>query len=285
MTRLAIMSDLHIDLNQFTDFETNTLMTLLKELQIEHLHLAGDLANHFQSLALPFLKQLNQVVTTSYHFGNHDMLGLSEEKIKEQDFKTYFFDKRQLLAFHGWYDYSFSPNKSPIDNLALKKQFWFDRRLKRPLSDPEICQESLNHLHEKLRQAPAIDLVTMHFVPHRDFCLTHPKFSHFNAFLGSQSYHHLFVEHGIKDVVFGHGHRSYPAKTIDGVTYHTKPLGYRREWSLTQRFLTKHPEYYNDIPWKLNKHYQAIKKLPAFQDTVKKEFKEELKASMTIFDC
>ena len=37
---------------------------------------------------------------------------------------------KTLLAFHGWYDYSYSDeNLEKI--LNRKKQLWFDRRLKR----------------------------------------------------------------------------------------------------------------------------------------------------------
>ncbi|EAO70002.1 conserved hypothetical protein, partial [Streptococcus agalactiae 515] len=32
----------------------------------------------------------------------------------------------------------------------------------------------------------------MHFVPHKQVTMTHPRFSPFNAFLGSQAYHDLF---------------------------------------------------------------------------------------------
>ena len=41
MTKLAIMSDLHIDLNQFDDFEIQTLIDTLNAEKISHLHLAG----------------------------------------------------------------------------------------------------------------------------------------------------------------------------------------------------------------------------------------------------
>ena len=38
MTKLAIMSDLHIDLNQFGDFEIQTLIDTLTAEKISHLH-------------------------------------------------------------------------------------------------------------------------------------------------------------------------------------------------------------------------------------------------------
>lgn len=54
MTKLAFMSDLHIDLNDFRDFEIQTLTTLLAEERIDHLHIAGDISNHHHTVGLPF---------------------------------------------------------------------------------------------------------------------------------------------------------------------------------------------------------------------------------------
>ena len=61
----------------------------------------------------------------------------------------------------------------------------------------------------------------MHFVPHSRFTMTHQRFKPFNAYLGSEQFHQIFAKHGVKDVVFGHAHRSYGTVTIDGVTYHS----------------------------------------------------------------
>ncbi len=135
MTKLAIMSDLHIDLNHFSTFETKTLINLLKKEKIDHLHIAGDISNHFTKDTLPFINNLKKHIKLSYNLGNHDMLDLTETEIQRLDFQTYRFDKKMLLAFHGWYDYSFSNNRDIKDVEKLKKTFWFDRRLKRPNND------------------------------------------------------------------------------------------------------------------------------------------------------
>lgn len=47
MTTVAFMSDLHIDSNNFGEEELETLITLLKDQQVQHLHIAGDIANGF----------------------------------------------------------------------------------------------------------------------------------------------------------------------------------------------------------------------------------------------
>ena len=42
------MSDLHIDSNNFGKDELETLITLFKDKKIQHLHIAGDIANGFE---------------------------------------------------------------------------------------------------------------------------------------------------------------------------------------------------------------------------------------------
>ncbi|SQF39619.1 putative phosphoesterase [Streptococcus ferus] len=58
MKKLAIMGDLHIDSNQFGQAEIQTLIQTLKEKEVVHLHLAGDISNHHEQASLPFLEPL-----------------------------------------------------------------------------------------------------------------------------------------------------------------------------------------------------------------------------------
>ena len=268
MTRLAVMSDLHIDLNHFETYEIDTLIKCLKNQKVSHLHIAGDISNHFSIDTKPFLRKLSKEVKVSYNLGNH---------VIDLGSKT-------LLAFHGLYDYSYSDEK--LDKiLKRKKQLWFDRRLKRLGTDPEICQTSLKRLDNILSELDTNNLiVAMHFVPHSRFTMTHERFKPFNAYLGSEQFHQIFVKHGVKDVVFGHAHRSYGTVTIDGVTYHSRPLGYRREWDLTIDFVSNHPELNPTRTWNLSKRYNLVKKRPEFLDYEKKELANEFLSSMTLFD-
>lgn len=225
MTRLAIMSDLHIDINRFEAFEYQTLINVLQDQNIEHLHLAGDISNHHYTTSLPFIERLSKQLTVTFHLGNHDMLDLSEETIQALDFQCYPINKqKQLLVFHGWYDYSFRPQQTEREHQKIKK-FWFDRRLNRPHSDPKLTKIICERLDTVLSKMDEPPIVIMHFVPHSDFVMTHPHFQPFNAFLGSQCFHDIFKTHKIQDVVFEHSHRSFGTNTIDGVTYHSRPLG------------------------------------------------------------
>ena len=230
MTRLAVMSDLHIDLNHFETYEIDTLIKCLKDQKVTHLHIAGDISNHYFIDTKPFLHKLSKEVKVTSNLGNHDMLDLEDDLIDNLDFQVIDLGSMTLLAFHGWYDYSYSGEK--LDKiLKRKKQLWFDRRLKRLGNDPEICHNGLKRLDDILNDLDTSKLiVAMHFVPHNRFTMTHERFKPFNAFLGSEQFHKIFVKHSVKDVVFGHAHRSYGTVTIDGVTYHSRPLGYRREW-------------------------------------------------------
>ena len=107
---------------------------------------------------------------------------------------------------------------------------------------------------------------------------------HLAAQLPGEQFHKIFVKHSVKDVVFGHAHRSYGTVTIDGVTYHSRPLGYRREWDLTIDFVSNHPELNPTGTWNLSKRYNLVKKRPEFLDYEKKELANEFLSSMTLFD-
>ena len=103
----------------------------------------------------------------------------------------------------------------------------------------------------------------MHFVPHSRFTMTHERFAPFNAYLGSEEFHQIFVKHGVKDVVFGHAHRSYETVTIDGVTYHSSPWLPTR-MGFNHRLCFKHPELNPTGTWNLSKRYNLVKKRPEF---------------------
>lgn len=284
MTKLAIMSDLHIDINQFGDFETKTLIQTLKGQEVSHLHLAGDISNHYFEKTIPFLDTMANHFDLSYNLGNHDMLDLKEASIDKMDFQLTAIGNKELLSFHGWYDYSFSDEA--LDKILKRKQtFWFDRRLERSLSDPQLTDQILEKLDHTLAGLDKEGLIlAMHFVPHQDFTMTHERFAPFNAFLGSQRFHELFVSHGVKDVVFGHAHRSYKDQTIDGVTYHSRPLGYIREWDLTIDFVSNHPWLNPTGTWNLSKRYNLVKANPDYQAYKKAQLSQEFLNSMTLFE-
>lgn len=284
MTRIGFMSDLHLDSNQFGHFELKTLKEVLKKERIDHLHIAGDLSNDLTNISLPFIEDLTQELPTSFNLGNHDMLGLSEQEISSYDFQIQQFGQTKLVSFSGWYDYSFVPEKSKEEHLITKNNFWFDRRLDRELDDPSLTAHSLLQLEKLLASLDGPIIIALHFVPHQDFLYNHPYFQRFNAFLGSQAFHQLFVKYGVKDVIFGHLHHRHHSRVIDGVRYHMRPLGYIREWKLTQNFFNAFPQYKISQMYRLHKRYNAVKDLEEFLDYKKKHLADELRDALTILD-
>lgn len=284
MTRVAFMSDLHIDSNDFGKDEVKTLLTLIEQKKIQHLHIAGDIANGYEKRSQEFLAQLQCQLPVTFSLGNHDMPGLSEEAIKPFEFQKISFSKHTLLAFSGWYDYSFVPTISPQKHLQTKNLFWFDRRFKRIGSDPAITQKLLQELEQELQKIKQPLVIAMHFVPHSQFLLRHPYFERFNAFLGSQNFHELFRQFPVREVIFGHSHHRIPATTIDTITYHARPLGYIREWDLCKQFFDVFPEF--DFPKRYDpyKRYRKIKNLPEFQAYKKKQLAHEFSQAMTILE-
>ena len=284
MTRIGFMSDLHLDSNQFGHFELETLKYILKKERIDHLHIAGDLSNDLAHISLPFIEELRQELPTSFNLGNHDMLGRSEQEISNYDFQFQQFGQTKLVSFSGWYDYSFVPEKSKEEHLRTKNNFWFDRRLDRKLDDPSITAYSLLQLEKLLASLDGPIIIALHFVPHQDFLYDHPYFQRFNAFLGSQAFHQLFVKYGVKDVVFGHLHHRNHSRVIDGVRYHMRPLGYIREWKLTQNFFNAFPQHKISQMYHLHKRYNAVKDLEEFLAYKKNHLADELRNALTILD-
>ena len=262
MTTVAFMSDLHIDSNNFGEEELETLITLLKDQQVQHLHIAGDIANGFGKTSQKFLAQLQCHLPVSFSLGNHDMLGLSEEAMRPFEFQKIPFSKHTLLAFSGWYDYSFVPDISPQKHLQTKN----------------LLQE----LEQELMRVNQPLIIAMHFVPHSQFLLRHPYFERFNAFLGSQAFHELFRQYPVKDVIFGHSHHRIPTTTIDTITYHARPLGYIREWNLCKQFFEDFPEFDFSKRYDPYKRYRRIKDLPEFKAYKKKKLKHEFSQAMII---
>lgn len=235
-------------------------------------------------MSLPFIQELQTQLPVSFNLGNHDMLYLSEEEIHQYDFQVQTFGDSHLVSLAGWYDYSFVPEKSKEAHLRTKNTFWFDRRLERPFDDPTITQEVLSQLDQVLASLNGRIIVALHFVPHKDFLVSHPYFQKFNAFLGSQAFHNLFVKHEVADVVFGHLHHRHSSRIIDGIQYSTRPLGYVREWQLTEDFFKSFPQYKISQMYRLHKRYNAVKDLPEFHQYKRQQLANEFRQALTILD-
>lgn len=284
MTKIGFLSDLHIDANHFTTLEFDTLQQVITDQKLDHLHLAGDISNNLNDISLPFIKDMQKLLPVTYNLGNHDMLGLSEEQIQGHGPQIHEIGDTKLLALNGWYDYSFAPYFSVEKNRTNKEFYWFDRKLDRQGSDPEITERELTQLDQLLLKAGPVDIVSLHFVPHQDFLFDHPYFHRFNGFLGSQAFHRHFVKHQVPEVVFGHLHHRHSPRTIEGVRYHTRPLGYLREWRMVDQFFKDYPAYASHNTYRLSKRYNAIKDSQDFKQYKKQMLYQEFRDALTIIE-
>ena len=113
-----------------------------KDKKIQHLHIAGDIANGFEKTSQEFLDQLQCHLPVTFSLGNHDMLGLSEEAIRPFEFQKIPSPIIRFLPFQaGMTTVLFLPSL-PKKHLQTKNLFWFDRRLQRIGSDPAITKKS-----------------------------------------------------------------------------------------------------------------------------------------------
>lgn len=290
--KLAIISDFHMDINQFTPPELDLFKKILLKEKVTHLHFAGDMSNDFYGLTVPYLVELSAetgIVVTS-NLGNHDMVGLTENEIEANDFQIFWFGQTAFVSFAGWYDYSFLKGKMSQKKLEnFKKNFYFDRKIHRALDDilttEKICQQ-LNDVLSGLTHAKRI-IVSMHFVPHHQFIINtrYEKFEKFNAFLGSDRFHEIFMRFpNISDVVFGHIHHRYEPRKIKGIIYHARPLGYTYEWQMVDRFFHTYPTYQIPEMYHLRKRFNAIKNESAWLKFRQSHLKKEFLLALTLFE-
>ncbi|WP_430610827.1 metallophosphoesterase [Enterococcus sp. DIV0876] len=251
MGKLAIISDLHADINHLSDSHFQQIADYLKQQQVDHLHLAGDIANKKErALAVIGFFQ-GQGLSVTFHWGNHEMADLTEQDIEGFDHPAFLnfqsialSDTHLLLGVNGWYDYQYSDLTSEKEIMRLKRLFWYDRMIHRQGTDPEISHAINQHLRKVLATIPADKhvILSTHFVPQPAFIVRqtgkYARWNHLNAFLGSPEFGAVVAEFPqVQQVVFGHTHRRFEPKHIAGALYHCRPLGYYYEWAMTRRFV------------------------------------------------
>ena len=312
--KLAVISDFHMDSNGFTARDIEVFREVLLNVGVTDLHFNGDMSNDLKNLTLPFLKNLSALteISVTYNLGNHDMVGLTENEISANDFAVKWFADVAFLSFNGWYDYSFMPaDKLDVAKIEhFKNNFYFDRKIHWELDDIGTTARILAQLEQTLSaltKAKRI-IISTHFVPEKSFIIDtrYEKFARFNAYLGSQHFHEIFMKFpNVSDVVFGHiHHRMNPVilgsatnvdaryvtkvtsrnRSADGIHYHAKALGYPYEWRMVEQFLQENPVFQIEQNWHLRKRYQAIKNLPEWQEYRQNHLAEEFLSALTVFE-
>ncbi|EOH72450.1 metallophosphoesterase [Enterococcus malodoratus] len=274
MGKLAVITDLHADINHLGEIELTKLFTLLREHEVTRLHFAGDTANKIdQTLSVnQFFRQRG--IPTTFNLGNHEMGNVKGEQMIEHYPDSHFLNLRYLplnqqtvlLGFNGWYDYGFSELDDSQQIRSIKNIYWFDRIIERFSDDQTVDREILRQLRIVLddlaRKNYQVILVT-HFVPKEEFIVhlsgKYQIWNKLNAFLGSQELGKLLDQYpNVQQVVFGHTHRRFEDQRIHDTIYSCRPLGYYYEWGITRDFVLDNQLAENFIPMKmrsvLNKH-------------------------------
>lgn len=293
MSKLAIMSDLHVDINKLFTDEINQLITVLKTNDVTHLHLAGDTANTTKRL----FETVNQIeaadISVTFNFGNHELPDISSPESME-DFPDKRFlnlksfplnDELVLLGVNGWYDYSFALENDHKKLEAAKNLFWYDRLIDRESSDPEVMAVILQQLEEQLDTLHLTNkqvILATHFVPRKEFVYYHTgeyeRWNQINAFLGSSALGELIDGYdNVKQVVFGHTHRQFEETLINNTLYSAKPFGYFYEWQLTREFMLNNRLMTDFNPLKVRKllkgyeqDFDSFKQLKLASEYIKK---------------
>lgn len=298
MARLAVISDLHVDINHFTEIELQQLLAILKEKQVTHLHLAGDVANRVETCQeiIEFFSSAG--LPTTFVFGNHELADVSGEAMMTHFPNTHFLNERYiplnhqtvLLGFNGWYDYSYSTMETEKEIVRLKNLYWYDRFISRAFSDPVVNQQGLKRLEYLLTDLEKKGLsviLTTHFVPKREFIVyqtgKYQRWNQLNAFLGSEALGELIDGFSnVKQVVFGHTHRRFEDQKIEETIYSCRPFGYFYEWQLTRKFIQE-----NQLmdTFQMAKIRNVLKTNQHAFDIYKQEhLKEEFQSAMTLID-
>ena len=298
MGKLAIISDLHVDINQLGAVELALLSALLRSEKVTHVHLAGDTANDIARVQEVVARLSQPDLSVTYNFGNHELPSVASPAAMEDYPDPQFLNQRALrlnenlvlVGVNGWYDYSFSQEADPLKNATAKNRYWYDRLIEREATDGEIMAQILTRLKSLLDDLAVTGkhvILATHFVPRREFIIHHhgrfARWNQVNAFLGSDAMGALLDTYeNIAHVVFGHTHRSFEPRQFAGTTYQARPFGYFYEWRLTREFVLSRGLLAEFNPLKVRgvlKDHQA-----AFQVFRAEHLESEFKRSLSLFE-
>lgn len=295
MGKLAVISDLHSDINQLDD-ELYLMRDYLEKLNVTHVHFAGDVANKVDKV-LEVVHFFEQKIPTTFHWGNHEMADIDNQADFEDFGDAHFLNFKTkelarstvLLGVNGWYDYSFVPNADEKEYRRKKQVYWYDRFIDRKGSDPQITDAICQRLKETLTTIPSTKnvILSTHFVPKETFIIEHNKkyarWNQLNAFLGSKEFGRVLDEFSnVKQVVFGHTHHRFSKQNLHDTMYHCRPFGYYYEWNLTRSFISE-----NDLATTFNplKARTLVKHYPQeFKEHKRRNIVYELQQGMVLLD-
>ena len=251
--KLAIVSDLHLDMN--SGFAESDLLPILveelKKCEADTILIAGDICSDALS-SIKAIDEIRSTVRSNLLFipGNHDIW------VKDGGSS---WDSYQRLANHpaclvnrpyslddstviigdmGWFDYSFLADDVSFSKMEETREDWGDKKYTEwgRMDDPALTEYMLAKLDEQLRKHTGQRIIlAVHFIPYRAFL---PKKSPYmdwdvcNAFMGSEAIGQLLDAHeSIDYVIFGHTHDRHGIRKYKSKTIICSPLGYISEKS------------------------------------------------------
>lgn len=267
--KIAVISDLHIDINR--DYPVmECLADIVKEEKAELLLIAGDISEHADE-SIDAIRYLETLCGFPVYYvpGNHDMWSENfAERTTDEIYTKYAQDERclvdnpqifqgnrgklRLVGDIGWYDYSYGAPEYPKEELAQMKhdgRTWQDSLKNQWTADNcRRTQIQLDKIEKQLQSIPEEEpvIVVTHMIPVREFCVPEERvmWKYFNAFLGSEKLGELFEKYQVAYSVSGHVH--YRKKAVHGKTTYLCPcLGYHTEWPIVSK------EHADDLAWQI----------------------------------
>lgn len=251
--RLAVISDLHLDINKIDrNSALHEMAQYLLNQQVAVYVLAGDTFNQLAETA-DFVRRLNHLVepvTKVYYLaGNHEMGdGTSDEALENLADPNYFHNKSlsfgayEIIGNNGWYDYSFDEGRHDDETIhRFKQRFWYDRRIDEALPDREKAERSAKQIEKAVLEAQKAGqkpLVISHFSTDQALVeqipFSKPDLTILKAYLGSAALGRRLQELRVHFVLAGHVHWRMPAHRVNETTFYNVSLGYKtrriHEW-------------------------------------------------------
>lgn len=248
--KIAILSDLHIDMNaRFVGEELLAdLINIVRTKELDILIIAGDLTDHV-STALPIIDELEQSLNIPIYFipGNHDMW-IKQDESSWDSYRAFanhpsslinksvvVNEKYVIVGDMGWFDYSLAADGIKKEQIRLAREDWGDYKYTSwKMEDAELLDYMLQQLERQLIKYKDKQVIFVtHFVPYANYLISSNEYMDwdvFNAFMGSSRMGELIDQFdSIEYVIFGHTHERYLPKKVGNKTIICSPLGYIAE--------------------------------------------------------
>ncbi len=266
MTRIGVLSDIHVDINMYKgeDRVTEAICRVINERDLDIFIIAGDIASDY-TLTKQVLEKIENTTHAECLFvpGNHDIWTEHHPDLTSWDIYNKLKEHPGNLSAGpfkisndwvitgdiGWYDYKFGSSKYTVDDfnrMRFGERIWQDSIMARwDRSTIEMHSFFLEKIQNQINTVSdkKIILVT-HVLPIEEFTVQNPPpiWEYLNAFLGSPEYGSLVLNNpGISYSISGHVH--YRKRFLkNDTTFICNCLGYSKEWKQTDDPLIEVPK-------------------------------------------